>query len=861
MSEEREEPTRRSMGGGSERLREVLRAAMDREPDERRAFVEARLEGEEELEDALSLLDEVDGLGDFLEGAGLFAPPRPFQPPLPERIGRYRVERLIGWGSMGVVYLATQDAPRRQVALKVLRLDASSPKAARRFEHEGQVLARLAHPGIAAIHEAGVTDLGAGPQPFLAMEYVDGPPIDRFAEREELDRRGRVALVARVARALAHAHAQGVLHRDLKPENVLVQPDGRPCVLDFGVARTSDEEGELLQLTATGQVIGTLAYMAPEQARGATLDARADQFALGAILLELLTGELPFDVRGRLPHEALGIIARGDTGTATRHGGEIDGDLEAILATALAPEPARRYRGVEAFAEDLERWLAGESVVARAPTTLDHLGRFVRRNRGLSAALAVGLFALGGALTWGTVALLDLRREERISLLFSDLRLLTALEEQAVELWPTDPELLPRFETWIARAEELVAHRPRQRAAIEDLEAPGTWVAAAGAHLESDWLSAEGRGLLESMEAFEGELLPEMRTRAELCRRLPQETLHAVAADWRAAAARVAADERFNGLRLAPQVGLLPLGPDPGSGLEEFALWCSGERPRRDPETGLFAPSCDDAVVLVLIPGGSTWIGAQRSEPGGPNYDPRARTPPSPTGNEGPPFRARLDPYLLSKYELTQAQWIRLAGYNPSDWEVGTVIAERRVTALHPVESLSWEQVMRWLPRWGLGLPTEAQWEHAARAGGVYRYMVGDSWRDLIGHASWNSHRQTVGDAAAVPDDGYVTHMPVGRLAPNGYGLHDVIGNVWEFCLDTYKVKYHQLEHRDGDGLVLCAADGDVSRRGLCCGSPPSTARVGFRSDRRFDGRDALTGLRPARRLELAADGAEEPGG
>ncbi|MEO1280091.1 MAG: serine/threonine-protein kinase, partial [Planctomycetota bacterium] len=170
---------------------------------------------------------------------------------------------------------------------------------------EAQVLARLSHPGIATVYEAGIADLGSGQQPWFAMEYVDGLPLGRHASEADLDRRARVALVAQAARAVQHAHDHGVVHRDLKPENVLVDGEGAVRVVDFGVARTREEDAQTLHLTATGQVIGTLAYMAPEQARGGLAGVGADQFALGAILYELLTRELPLPVRGQLPHEAL----------------------------------------------------------------------------------------------------------------------------------------------------------------------------------------------------------------------------------------------------------------------------------------------------------------------------------------------------------------------------------------------------------------------------------------------------------------------------------------------------------------------------------------------------------------------------
>ena len=209
---------------------------------------------------------------------------------------------------MGTVYEAEQDNPRRTVALKVIRAGLASPDLLKRFTHEAQILARLHHPGIAQVYEAGLADDG---QPFFAMEFIRGLPLDEYANRQGLDLAARAGLVARVCDAVQHAHDRGVIHRDLKPANILVDEAGQPKVLDFGVAHVTD--ADLLtaaSLTRTGQLLGTLNYMSPEQVTGdpAAIDGRSDVYTLGVILFELLAHRLPYQLENRPLAEVARVI-------------------------------------------------------------------------------------------------------------------------------------------------------------------------------------------------------------------------------------------------------------------------------------------------------------------------------------------------------------------------------------------------------------------------------------------------------------------------------------------------------------------------------------------------------------------------
>jgi eukaryotic-like serine/threonine-protein kinase len=217
----------------------------------------------------------------------------------PDRIGPYRILRVLGEGGMGVVYLAEQTEPvRRQDALKILKLGMDTRQVVARFDSERQALAVMEHAGIAKVFDAGATEAG---RPFFVMERVDGVPITEFCDDHALGLRERVRLFVQVCRAVQHAHQKGVIHRDLKPSNVLVtEADGAPLckIIDFGIARATEQSAEeRTRLTQHDQSLGTPAYMSPEQAIGSDLDidTRTDIYSLGVLLYELLAGVLPFE--------------------------------------------------------------------------------------------------------------------------------------------------------------------------------------------------------------------------------------------------------------------------------------------------------------------------------------------------------------------------------------------------------------------------------------------------------------------------------------------------------------------------------------------------------------------------------------
>lgn len=376
------------------RLTELFGEALSLSTGGRAAMIE-RLRGEGDggqLADELEALLAADAAADTaLHTGGLAAtvslgPASGRGPGL--EIPGYRLLRVLGEGGMGTVYAAEQESPRRQVAIKVLH--ARSPNALVRFRAEADIMARLDHPGIARVLEAG----DAGGQPYLVMEHVDGVTLDRYAR--ELDREQRLALFAELCEAIHHAHVKSVIHRDLKPSNVMVRPTGRVVVLDFGVARLASAEGSTPSDTRAGDLIGTPIYMSPEQARlqADKVDARSDVYTLGVMLYELLCDELPYDVRGLALPAVTRLITEDEPRSLGRRVPELRGDLDAITHKALRKAPDERYQSALALGEDVRRHLQRLPVSVRSPGTVEQLQRFIRRRPLLAASIAGALLAV-----------------------------------------------------------------------------------------------------------------------------------------------------------------------------------------------------------------------------------------------------------------------------------------------------------------------------------------------------------------------------------------------------------------------------------------------------------------------------------
>jgi serine/threonine protein kinase len=412
----------------AERLEQLFDQAIELPPSDRMEFLERSCVGDPKLLERLVGMVQAH---DRAETLAFFArnTPCPGNEQPGQRIGPYWLRQQLGEGGWGVVFLAEQEKPvRRRVALKVIKVGLDTRNVIARFEAEREALARMDHPNIAKVLDAGATEAG---RPYFVMELVSGPRITDYCDQKKLRLSERLELFTNVCQAVQHAHQKGIIHRDLKPSNILVaEHDGLPVpkVIDFGIAKAT--EGRLTDNTvSTGgaHLIGTPAYMSPEQTATPSpdVDTRSDIYSLGVLLYELLVGKTPFDskkllessweemcrtIREKDPLRPAALLATFSEEERSLVGGrrgsdafqlaqQVKGDLDWIVMKCLAKERARRYETANGLATDLRRYLANEPVIARPPSMTYRLQKAIRRNR--LAFTAAG--AIAGVLLLGTI--------------------------------------------------------------------------------------------------------------------------------------------------------------------------------------------------------------------------------------------------------------------------------------------------------------------------------------------------------------------------------------------------------------------------------------------------------------------------
>ncbi|HKT58436.1 MAG TPA: serine/threonine-protein kinase [Gemmatimonadales bacterium] len=441
-----------------ERVEALFHAAAPLGPDERRALLAREAADDPGLAAEVGrLLSAHDRAGAFIQApaVALAASLEPVEEVVPagRRIGAYRIIREIGRGGMGTVYLAERadDAFTQQVAIKLIKRGMDTDQVLTRFRAERQILASLDHANIARLLDGGTTD---DDLPYFAMEYIEGQPIDAYADAQRLSIAERLQVFLQVCGAVSYAHQHLIVHRDIKPVNILVTADGAPKLLDFGIAKVLQADDDSTA-TATGLRMLTPEYASPEQVEGRHATTVSDVYSLGVVLYELLTGRSPYRTRSRSPVEIAEAVcttepvrpsaavgegegslagrrrsgladdraAATGLGSTDRLRRRLRGDLDTIVLTALRKEPGRRYQSVEQLSSDIRRHLDGLPVRARPDTFRYRAGKFVRRNRGMVAAGAlVGLALIGGTIATAWQAREARAAQARAERRFNDVR-------------------------------------------------------------------------------------------------------------------------------------------------------------------------------------------------------------------------------------------------------------------------------------------------------------------------------------------------------------------------------------------------------------------------------------------------------
>ena len=719
-----------------------------------------------------------------------------------------------------------------------------------RFRREAELASKLDHPNLCTVYDTGIDR----EIPYIAMQYVDGETVSSLVARAKKEGRKSVVLtppkqgtspnegtsgifiaapqassrrdimavvhlVEKCARALQSSHEAGIVHRDIKPANIMVSPSGEPVILDFGVAR--DLDSEFHTLTQSGELFGSPAYMAPEQLSGKRIkiDRRTDVYALGVTLYECLTLRRPFEAP-TLEAICQAITTR-DPPDPRVFNAMIPGDLKVVIETALEKDRDRRYRSAGALADELRRIREYRPIKARPPTASVRVERWIQRNPIITSFTLTLLLVLGVALTVSLLllkrmnteknlkdqALIEARRHliEKEAVLgelerLADVKRVRDLDAWDDRLWPVHPDQVtgPKgMDAWIDEAETLYGRLALHETSLKHLRQKsmaGTPLTRTTGESTGEFHDAHDAWRHENLVELVARIrdlpprIQAVRARREQALTLERRSIQDHRAAWDATIEAVASDPRYRNLPMTPQLGLVPLGRDPKSGLFEFSHLQSGEVCQRGPD-GRLRVTAGSGVVLVLLPGGTFAMGATREPPPGAritlNLDPGA------AADEGPVQNVAIDPFFLSKYEMTQGQWYRFTGRNPSYWVPGKRPGGQLVTLQHPVEQVSWNDGCETLRRLGLGLPTEAQWEYACRAGTTTPWSTGNTPASLTAHANLadeGSGRFFSRDVRYEEGlrDGYVGHAPVGTYRPNSFGLHDMHGNVWEWCRDGY---------------------------------------------------------------------------
>ena len=784
--------------------------------------------------------------------------------------GRYELRGEVARGGQGAILRVWDEDLRRNLAMKVVlgkseeRGDTPhvDSRTLGRFLEEAQVTGQLDHPGIVPVHELGLDDQG---RVYFTMKLVKGRTLRDVFDLAHEEKEGwtltrALGVMLKVCEAMSYAHSKGVIHRDLKPSNVMVGRFGEVYVMDWGLARVTgirdekdirirpdvtsevstrrheEDQPDSPLITMDGDVVGTPAYMSPEQAAGdlEAMGPHSDVYAAGAMLYHLLTGQMPYVPPGvRLSNYVVWTyVQKGPPEPVHDLAPGAPAELVAICDKAMARRSKERYADMGELGGDLRAYLEGRVVPAYEAGPIAELRKWTKRNPGFATSLAAAVFAVvvGLALhVWFRAA----REHER--LLDADAYLLQYLIAREPELWPAEPSRIPAIEEWLAKAREVVGRR-EEHVARSGSSSPGADVVRLreARFLEDlQAFAAPGTGLVERMERR----LSDAADLAELSLEGEEP-----ARRWKEAIASIADTKRcpaYGGLQIEPQLGLVPIWRNPRSGLWEFWHVASGAQPDIDDrEFGTFRIEEVSGIVLVLLPGGPFRMGSPEDE-----HRRYTRRPED-------LHLVVLKPFFLGKYEVTQAQWVRMFGSNPAEFSPDAS-AVRHYTITHPVEQVDWYESMDFARRLGLRLPTESQWEYAVRAGNQWPYPEGEDFHSLegfenVGDVAVQSNRP--GARLAPWNDDFAHTAPVGTFESNAFGLHDMNGNVAEWVDGTLEL-YPEDSEVPTDGRLFDESRDDRVFRGGFWHSHPEVFRSAYRNEDRDRSINITRGLRVAREL------------
>lgn len=762
-----------------------------------------------------------------------------------EHESRYQDERIIAEGGMGSILEVWDSVLRRHVAMKVIRERSDHLRLLSRFLDEAQITGQLDHPGVATVHELGLDSEG---QVYYTMSLVRGRDLESLLPEPrdgEWNRVRILGVVQRAAEALAYAHSRGVIHRDVKPANIMVGRFGETYVMDWGLAKILESDGKEpitsdpiesaigsgSAMTMEGSVLGTPAFMPPEQAMGdlSRVGPAADIYALGAILYNLIVGRPPYFSPAEEPSAAQ-IIERVRKGPPAPIGGvahDAPAELVAICEHAMAREPESRYASMEALAEDLRAFLESRVVAAYSTGPWAEFKSWVRRNR--TAATLAGTLVVATILGISAFTWYERRASNEIRLLL-DAHLIRSCVHQLDELWPPVPEIADELARWRDTAIDLRERSLPHRAILEAQLRDGPPAASDG---RATWLYhrleefSDQLPILWSPDPFVNPIAS-FEQRLQFATTIEERSMHSPDAQrrWAEASRAIEVSSIYGNMKLEPQLGLLPLSPNE-NGYWEFWHIQSGREPLPNPDSSAvnrWLITEETGIVLILIPAGVALLGAGLEDAGVRKADPAAARE---SVAALPVHEVELDSYFVGKYEISQPQYQRAVGVNPSRYD-GMIL---------PVEQVSWVQSREALHRYSLLLPTEAQWEFAARGGTETPcYFPSEEFNRFANiYSSLDPFPET---------------SPLGSFRPNPFGLHDVIGNVYEWCLDWEGSYRRPVIEGTGERVVSAHAQGARVARGGSWNSPKRAARSAHRSSDHIHAQIDRLGFRAARPVD-----------